>query len=177
VAQNKLGGPRRRQPLTKPTGERTWQMQYHAEQFPDERNRVSLSESQKDSTGAPALKIDFRFTDRDFDSVVRAHELLDADLQAAGAGRLKMHGDREASIAAVRRLALDGYHQLGGAMMSRDPKDGVVDVNCRAHGLDNLFVVSGAVFPSGSQANPTLTIVSLALRLAERISAGAQSVQ
>lgn len=172
VAQNKLGGPRRRQPLTKSVGERTWQMQYHAEQFPDPSNRVSLSGARKDSTGAPALKIDFRFTERDFESVVRAHELLDADLQAAGAGRLKMHHDREGSIAAVRKMALDGYHQLGGAIMSDDPKAGVVDKNCRAHGVENLFVVSGAVLPTGSQANPTLTIVALALRLAEWLSAG-----
>jgi len=172
VAQNKLGGPRRRQPLTKPVGERMWQMQYHAEQFADVRNRVSLSDTQRDSTGAPALKIDFRFTERDFESVVRAHELLDADLQASGAGRLKMHHGREGSIDAVRRMALDGYHQLGGAIMSDDPTRGVVDKNLRAHGLENLFVVSGAVLPTSSQANPTLTIVSLALRLAEWMSAG-----
>jgi choline dehydrogenase-like flavoprotein len=55
--------------------------------------------------------------------------------------------------------------------MSRVPKYGVVDVTRRVRDVENLFEVSGAVFPTGSQANPTLTIVSLALRLAEFLSA------
>jgi choline dehydrogenase-like flavoprotein len=54
--------------------------------------------------------------------------------------------------------------------MSDTLADGVVDRNCRAHGLENLFIASGSVFPTGGQANPTLTIVALALRVAEHIT-------
>jgi len=55
--------------------------------------------------------------------------------------------------------------------MSVRPEDGVVDPDCRVHGVDNLYVASSSVFPTSSQANPTLTIVAMALRLADRLKA------
>jgi len=55
--------------------------------------------------------------------------------------------------------------------MSRDPARGIVDANCRVHGSRNLYVVGSSVFPSGGAANPTLTIVQLALRLADHLAA------
>ena len=145
-----------------------WRMVYHAEQICHPGNRISLSE-QRDSLGLPKLRIDFRFDQEDIASVVRAHELLDKDLQAAGLGKLRWrYGD--GAHAAVADAARDGYHQLGGAVISDAPADGVVDRNCQAHGLENLFIASGCVFPTGGQANPTLTIVALACRLAEHIA-------
>jgi choline dehydrogenase-like flavoprotein len=62
-----------------------------------------------------------------------------------------------------------GPHQLGGTRMHVDPKKGVVDANCQVHGISNLHVAGSSVFPTGGFANPTLTIVALALRLADRI--------
>jgi choline dehydrogenase-like flavoprotein len=53
--------------------------------------------------------------------------------------------------------------------MSTDPKFGVVDANCRVHGLANLYVAESAVFPTVGYANPTLTIVALSLRLADHL--------
>jgi choline dehydrogenase-like flavoprotein len=55
--------------------------------------------------------------------------------------------------------------------MHRDPKRGVVDEHCRVHGVSNVFVAGGAVFPTGGYANPTLTIVALAVRLADHVKA------
>jgi choline dehydrogenase-like flavoprotein len=57
--------------------------------------------------------------------------------------------------------------------MGRDPADGVVDADCRVFGVDNLYVAGSAVFPTSGQANPTLTIVALAVRLAQHIEAKA----
>jgi choline dehydrogenase-like flavoprotein len=70
----------------------------------------------------------------------------------------------------VREAARDGYHQLGGAAMGLDAGEGVVDAECRTFGLDNLWIASSSVFPSGGQANPTLTIVALACRVADRVA-------
>lgn len=53
--------------------------------------------------------------------------------------------------------------------MSDDPKTGVVDLDCRVHGIDNLYVASSAVYPTGSWVNPTMTIVAFAIRLADHI--------
>ncbi|HYD74213.1 MAG TPA: GMC family oxidoreductase [Candidatus Binatia bacterium] len=169
LAMTRLTGQLPRPPLTVPSGKGTWRLDYHAEQRPDPANRISLSPTRTDSVGHPALKVDFRFSDQDIEAVMIGHELLDADLQRAGAGRLRMRGDRAKSLQTIKAFARDGYHQLGGAVMNPDAARGVVDTSCRAHGIENLYVISGSVFPSGSQANPTLTIVALSRRLAAHL--------
>ena len=67
-----------------------------------------------------------------------------------------------------RHQAVLGHH-LGTTRMSADRSGGVVDPDCRVHGIDNLFVASSSVFPTSSHANPTLTIVALAIRLADHL--------
>ena len=69
----------------------------------------------------------------------------------------------------IRREGAYGGHHIGTARMAANPRDGVVDENCRVFGVHNLFIASSAVFPTSGQANPTLTIVALALRLAEKL--------
>jgi choline dehydrogenase-like flavoprotein len=69
----------------------------------------------------------------------------------------------------------DTYHQMGGTRMAAHPGQGVVDAHLRVHGLDNLFVTSCSVFPTGGSSNPTLTLMQLTLRLAQRLqSIGSQ---
>ena len=58
---------------------------------------------------------------------------------------------------------------MGTTRMHCDPQKGVVDNNCRVHGVDNLFVAGSVVFPTAGYANPTLTIIALALRLADHL--------
>jgi choline dehydrogenase-like flavoprotein len=53
--------------------------------------------------------------------------------------------------------------------MHEDPRQGVVDANCRLHGMSNLFIAGSSVFPTGGAAPPTLTIVALTLRLADHL--------
>lgn len=71
------------------------------------------------------------------------------------------------------RLLLDratgGAHHMGTTRMHQNPRLGVVDANCQMHGLPNLFVAGSSVFPSCGYANPTLTIVALAIRIADRL--------
>ena len=64
------------------------------------------------------------------------------------------------------------WHHLGTTRMHRDPAKGVVDEHCQVHGVPNLFLAGSSVFPTGGYANPTLTIVALALRLADRLKSG-----
>jgi choline dehydrogenase-like flavoprotein len=60
-------------------------------------------------------------------------------------------------------------HHMGTTRMSARPEDGVVDGNCRLHGVDNLYLAGSSVFPTGSNGNPTFTIVALGLRLADHL--------
>ena len=61
------------------------------------------------------------------------------------------------------------FHHMGTTRMHEDPKQGVVDANCKMHGIANLFVAGSSVYTTGGYANPTLTLVALALRLADHI--------
>ncbi|MBV8400230.1 MAG: GMC family oxidoreductase [Acetobacteraceae bacterium] len=144
-------------------------LRYHAEQVPNPESRVWLADRSA-PFGAPPLSIDFRYTEQDADSVVRAHEVLDRALRASGRGRLEYWHPPEERLAAVLAQATDGYHQVGTTRMHLDPRQGVVDPDCRVHGVRNLFVASSSVFPTTGQANPTFTIAALAARLASHLA-------
>ena len=77
--------------------------------------------------------------------------------------------------AAVLDGARGSHHHMGTTRMHEDPKRGVVDPDCRVHGIENLFVAGSSVFPTCGHANPTLTIVALTLRLADHIRSLAAS--
>lgn len=139
---------------------------YHAEQLPHWHNRVSL-DNQRDRFGLPRLRIDYRYDLREIDSVCRAHELLTEQLDRHRLGTL--HYRRDDRHAHVLEQACDGFHQLGTTRMSIHERDGVVDTNCRVHGVANLYVCSSSVFPTSGQANPTLSIVALAVRLGQHL--------
>jgi choline dehydrogenase-like flavoprotein len=61
------------------------------------------------------------------------------------------------------------WHQMGTTRMSAEPRNGVVDTNCRLHDVENLYVAGSAVFPTSGYTNPTLTIVAMAARLADHL--------
>jgi len=68
------------------------------------------------------------------------------------------------------RFGAYGGHHIGTARMGSDPRTSVVDANCRVHSVGNLFVAGSAAFPTSSQANPTLTLIALSLRLGRHLS-------
>jgi choline dehydrogenase-like flavoprotein len=69
----------------------------------------------------------------------------------------------------MTRYGAYGGHHIGTARMGTNPRDSVTGADCRVHGTDNLYIASAALFPTSSQANPTLTVVALALRLAQHL--------
>ncbi|MGR8919984.1 MAG: GMC oxidoreductase, partial [Gammaproteobacteria bacterium] len=108
---------------------------------------------------------------------------MSAEFERLGIGRitpapwLDETGDAWPVDDTVGNHPIAGYHHIGTARMSSDPRAGVVDADCRVHGYDNLYLAGSAVFPTASWANPTLTIVALAHRLADHLRArhGARS--
>ena len=138
-------------------------LNYHAEQAPSPDSRVTLKSPQGD------LKVDFHYLPQDVDSVLRAHELLDAELRAAGVGYLEYQRPDSERRAHVLEQASDGFHQIGLTRMSTDPVRGVVDADLRVHGLHNLYIASSGVFTTSGEANPTLLAMALGLRLAHHV--------
>jgi len=143
-----------------------YSIDFHAEQQPDASSRVMLDSAQ-DALGMPRLRIDWRYTAGDVDTVQRAIALLAAEFARTGVGRLDY--EPETVEAEMTRYGAYGGHHIGTARMGSDPRGSVVDGNCRVHGVGNLFVASAATFPTSSQANPTLTVVALSLRLAAHL--------
>ena len=146
----------------------SYPLDINAEQIPDRENRVTLS-SERDAMGLRRLSVNWRLTEQDIDSVVRCMHLMRGIFARSKCATLEF--DDHTLLSQVAASTPIGGHHLGTARMSDSPVEGVVDKNCKVHGISNLYVASGAVFPTCGHANPTLTIVALAIRLAERILA------
>jgi choline dehydrogenase-like flavoprotein len=143
-----------------------YSLDFHAEQQPNPQSRVSLSD-EVDSLGMERLKVDWRYTIGDVDTVTRALALVAGDIRRTGVGEFDY--DPAEVEAEMTRYGAYGGHHIGTARMGRDPRSSVVDADCRVHGIDNLYIAGSATFPTSSQANPTLTVVALALRLAAHL--------
>ena len=134
-----------------------------AEQVPNPDSRVRLRRD-RDPLGVPLVDLDWRMTEQDRLSMGRSQDLL-----AAAVSRT---GNRVESLLDGRELppALSGgMHHMGTTRMHDSPRMGVVDRHGRVHGVSNLYIAGSAVFPTVGYANPTLTLLALSLRLADRI--------
>jgi choline dehydrogenase-like flavoprotein len=144
---------------------REYRLETVIEPIPNRDSRVTLG-TEKDQLGMYKVRLDWRLTEADrrnwiisVDSVVTAMkkqnfifldptkdlgEFWDANIQWC-------------------------WHHMGTTRMDPDPAKGVVDANCRVHGIDNLFVAGSSIFPTAGSDTPTLTIVALALRLSSHL--------
>ncbi len=142
-------------------------LEMHGEQIPRADSRVTLAE-QRDALDMPKLRIDWRYSQDDITSVKRTLDLMATEFESTGVGRLTYdEGTLEEDL---MRFGAYGGHHIGTARMGTDPRTSVVDANCKVHSVSNLFVAGSAVFPTSSQANPTLTLVAMALRLGKHLS-------
>jgi choline dehydrogenase-like flavoprotein len=141
-------------------------LEIHAEQIAQASSRVTLANSD-DELGVPRLRVDWRYSPGDIDSVRRSLALISAEFERLSIGRLGFDGDTLEQD--LMRFGAYGGHHIGTARMGNDVRTSVVDANCQLHAVENLFIAGSAVFPTSSQANPTLTIIALSLRLAEHL--------
>jgi choline dehydrogenase-like flavoprotein len=137
-----------------------------SEQAPNPESRITLSDA-VDGLGQRRVRLEWRLTNLDYDSFSRSARQYARALGAAELGRIEIEPwllqrqpDWWSNIEA-------GWHHMGTTRMAGEPPNGVVDSACRVFALDNLFVAGSSVFPTSGFANPTLTIVALALRLAK----------
>jgi choline dehydrogenase-like flavoprotein len=141
-------------------------LDFNGEQAPNLDSRVSLSD-QVDAFGVPRLKIDWRMNDLDARTLAATLRDLRDAFARSGCGVVEFD---DAALDEQARSALPvGGHHIGTARMAADPSQGVVDADCKVHHLANLHIGGCATFPTSSHANPTLTIVAMALRLAEHL--------
>lgn len=152
--------------VTDDAPQRVYTVFVRTESEPDPESRVRLGD-RLDALGMRRPVLDWRVGDFEWETARRTLELLGRALGETGTGRLEVDPSGR-DLREVARLEM-GNHHMGTARMSEDPADGVVDRHCRVHGEENLFVAGSAVFPTAGAANPTLTLVALAHRLADHL--------
>lgn len=138
------------------------------EQAPNPDSRIRLA-ADADRYGMPRAIVDWRLTGQELDTIRKFTRLLAADWARAGLGTIALAGEPDFSARDVPGAARDIYHHMGSTRMGTAPLDGVVDSGLRCHDVDNLYVAGSSVFPTGGIANPTFTILALAVRLADHL--------
>jgi len=138
----------------------------HIEQAPNRNSRILLSDS-VDEFDVRRVQLDWQFGDLERRTLERFNVNLAMAVGRAGIGRLNIVENEPGSAwpAGLR----GAWHQMGTTRMSDSPVSGVVDRNCLVHGTRNLYIAGSSVFATSGYTNPTLTIVALALRLADLI--------
>lgn len=142
-------------------------MQAIVEAAPDPESRITLGD-QRDRLGMPRVRVNWRLgslVQRTFD---RTFALLADELQRNGVGRVTLDPPMEGQ---PWPASLEGtWHHMGTTRMHDSPRHGVVDRNCRVHGIGNLYVAGSSVFPTVGANFPTITIAALALRLSDHLA-------
>lgn len=141
------------------------QLVVRAEQSPRKESRITLRRGDTDALGLPRLDLNWQIHPDDDRALRRGLEILGSELAAAGLGRLWT----STQAGRLSGTALPGAHHMGTTRMSEQAEAGVVNANCRCHDVENLYIAGSSVFTTGGAANPTLTIVALAERLATHL--------
>jgi choline dehydrogenase-like flavoprotein len=139
------------------------------EQSPYSESRIYLGE-ERDILGMRRAVVDWRLTNLEKHSVDIFVRHLASEFSRLDLGRIEMADyqwpDDPAQFGSVLH---DSSHHMGTTRMSPAPKTGVVDRDCKVHGVNNLFIGSSSVFPTSGYSNPTLTTIALTIRLADHL--------
>ena len=137
------------------------------EQTPNADSQVRLDDNENDQFGNPRILLDWQVSDTDLKTIRELTLGLGKSLARENLGRLQLYEGVDTG-----EIHLDVHaHHMGTTRMAASGRHGVVDRNCKFHGVDNLYIAGASVFPTGGGNNPTLTLVALALRLGEHLGA------
>lgn len=136
------------------------------EPLPHPQSRVTIGE-ERDALGLRRAHLHWHLPASEFDPVLELFDAFVREISRVGLGRIRQTRDRPVEIDAHVGI---GYHHMGTTRMSHSPEFGVTDHNGRCWDRDNLYVAGSSLFPHVGHANPTLTIVALAARLASHLS-------
>ncbi len=145
------------------------------EQAPNPDSRITL-DSEMDELGVPRASLHWDLTELDKRSMRKIYEIFGEAVGKAGIGRVKMYDFLwQANDSEMLNTLGGGWHHMGTTKMHDDPKQGVVDANCKVHGLSNLFVAGSGCCTTAGAPNPTLNLVALSLRLSDHLKEGIKS--
>ena len=142
-----------------------YELDHRIEQAPNPDSRLTLG-TERDALGMRKLIFNWALSDLDQHSMAEGQRAIVEEFTRLGLGRFEAP---PIDMAAVRDKVQGHYHHIGTARMATAARDGVVDADCKVHGVDNLFVAGSAVFPTAGYSGPTMMLVALALRLSEHL--------
>lgn len=160
----------KKEPLRLPSVHSKWlYLYFQTEHMPNPESRVTLSDT-KDRLGVPVPVVKVAFSELDIETIFAAHKIFFGRFEKLNKGKMayKEEGLRQFILDNIENFNSVAHH-LGTTKMSENPSKGVVDKNCKVHGMSNLYMAGSSVFPTGGHANPTVTIIALALRLADHL--------
>lgn len=135
---------------------------------PDPDSRVMLSPTQKDQLGMPRVRVDWRLGSKVQRTFDRTLAILAEDMRRSGVAQVDLDPPIEGS---KWPSDLEGtWHHMGTTRMHDSPKHGVVDRDCKVHGMNNLYVAGSSLFPTAGANFPTITLAALAFRLSEHLA-------
>jgi len=151
-------------------GDNDWRfkLRVRLEHAPYSESRIVLSD-ELDSLGQRRARLNMYFGELEARTIEKVQQMFAVELGRLGLGRMKIEFDPIKNPEWKKNVGWQ-YHHCGGTRMSNNPETGVVDVDCKVHGVDNLYIAGSSVFPSSGHANPTLNLVALALRLSDKLS-------
>jgi choline dehydrogenase-like flavoprotein len=142
-------------------------LQFNLAQDAPSCSRIMLAD-ERDAFGLPRVVVDWRVSEQEMGTMRRYAAHLQEQFEAMGLTGVEWGAGMrdDAEMVGIE----DARHAMGGACMGGDPRTSVVDAEMRVHGVGNLSIASAATFPDGSAQLPTLTMMALALRLADRLA-------
>ena len=147
----------------------SFQLFTRVEQAPNPNSRVTL-DTEKDSLGMPRAILHWELTPFEKRSIRQIYTLIGEEVGRTGIGRVRlMEYLRDEKDESWPEFTGGGWHHMGTTRMSEDPKQGVVDANCKVHGISNLFVAGASCYVTAAAPNPTLTLIALTIRLADHL--------
>jgi choline dehydrogenase-like flavoprotein len=148
---------------------KSYELYTRIEQAPNPNSRVTL-DTEKDSLGMPRANLHWELTPLEKHSLRKIYELIGQEMGKAGNGRVRlMDYLKDPNDHSWPEFTGGGWHHMGTTRMSDDPKTGVVDKNCKVHGIANLHIAGASCYATAAASNPTLTCIALSLRLSDHL--------
>ena len=138
------------------------------EMIPNDDSYCEIDPNVVDQYGIPVLRFHWKWTDHEYNQVKHMQETFRAIIAEMGGTVFSPMPTKEQGYGIANGGAI--IHELGGARMGNDPKTSVVNANCQAHDVKNLFIADGAPFVSQADKNPTWTIMALSMRTGDYIA-------
>ena len=166
---SKLGNSEKKSDIYVPKGFNAYQLFTRMEQAPNPNSRVTL-DTEKDSLGVPRAQLNWELTPLEKNSLRMINTIIGEEVGRVSMGRVKVYDYlQDEKDESWPSFTGGGWHHMGTTRMSEDPKQGVVNANCKIHNINNLYTAGASCYVTASAVNPTLTLIAMTIRLSDHL--------